>query len=436
MSGDGKIRLLQLVHGYPPAIGGVERSVRDMCESLVADHGFEVTVMTTNAFTVANFTDGSMPTIPIEDDERQNGVRVRRFPVRSAASRALRQPQRVAYRLRLPGNDRLRTWFNGPISPRMRAAVREADADVICAAGFPLNHVLYPFRRSPGGPLIVLMPSVHTEDAWGFDRRNLLALTRRAFATVARTEHERDWLVAKGAPGARVRVIGHGIDPDGSTARPGAYRAAHGIDRDDYLIAFIGQHGDHKGIEVLVDGFPRVLERCPSARLVVAGARTAYTDEIECRVASLPAAARERCLIDCDLTEQRKADLLSDCDVLASPSEKEAFGITILEAWALAKPVVVGDSPSQRCVVSDGENGIVVPYGDEAALAAALARIGLDRELGMTLGRAGRARLLARYRAEDVERSHAALLREAARSRAREPRGSGHFVAARMPDRT
>ena len=148
MTGE-RIRLLQLVHGYPPAVGGVEFSTRDLCEALAADYDFDVTVFTTNAFTVNNFVDGSLPTIPIDPHEEQNGVKIRRFPVVTRWVPVLRQLQRAAWLLKLPANDRLRTWYGGPIAPEMLRAVRRFDADVICAASFPLNHMTYPFRRPP-----------------------------------------------------------------------------------------------------------------------------------------------------------------------------------------------------------------------------------------------------------------------------------------------
>jgi glycosyltransferase involved in cell wall biosynthesis len=412
----GRIRLLQLVHGYPPAVGGVELSIRDMCERLVDEYDFEVTVLTTDAYTVSNFHDPSLPTIPIDPDEVQHGVRVMRFPTRAWRSRLLRQPQRLAYRLRLPGHDWLRTWFNGPISPDMRAATLRAQADVICAAAFPLNHVHYPFRRPRPRTPVVIMPSIHTTDAWGFERRNLLRLCGRAFATVARTGHEREWLLAHGVASERVRVIGHGFEPGELRPRPGAFRASLGIDPSGYLVAYLGQQGAHKGIEVLLASFPWVLEQCPDAWLTIGGARTGYTTELERQLARLPPPARARCRLVCDLSEQVKADLLGDCDVLATPSGKEAFGITTLEAWSLGKPVVVGDSPSQASVVIDGESGLIVPYGDVERLTGALTRLGRDPPARVAIGRAGRARLLANFRRSHVERLHAELLSEAARS--------------------
>ena len=161
-----RIRLLQLVHGYPPAVGGVEYAVRDMCERLVSDHGFDVTVLTTDAFTVASFQDASQPTIPIDPDEVQQGVRVLRFPVRTTPSRLLKQPMRVADKLRLPGNDWLRTWYNGPISPQMLRVVRGFDADAHLRRVVPLERRAVPVP--PSGP-----EHARGADAVGPHRRRL-----------------------------------------------------------------------------------------------------------------------------------------------------------------------------------------------------------------------------------------------------------------------
>ena len=417
---EGRIRLLQLVHGYPPAVGGVERSTRDLCEALVAEHGFDVTVVTTDAYTVTRFHDASQPTIPIVVGEVQNGVRVLRFPVETRWSETLRQAQRVAWRLRFPGNDRLRTWYNGPRSPLMLDAVRRLEADVVCAASFPLNHMRYPFLRREPRPPVVLVTAAHTNDAWGFERPYLLRLTRQAYATVAHTDHEREWLIARGAPPERVRVIGHGIDPETLHPRPGAFRAANGIDSTGFLVAYVGQHAGHKGIDTLIGAFPTLLQRISDAWLAIAGSRTPYTHELERLVEGLPEAARARVRLVSDLSEQEKADVLGDCDVFASPSAAESFGITTLEAWALRKPVVVGDSASQRSVVEDGVSGLIVSHGDAVALLTALARL-LDEGLRRSLGEAGHARVVEHYRRVDVERAYAELLREAAQPGAGRP---------------
>jgi len=157
------------------------------------------------------------------------------------------------------------------------------------------------------------------------------------------------------------------------------------------------------------------LHRRSDAWLAIAGSRTPFIDRLARLVEALPSHARERIRLLTDVSEQEKADLLGDCDVFASPSQAEAFGITTLEAWALRRPVIVGDSPSQRSVLEDGFSGLIVPYGDEAALLAALERLE-DEALRRALGEAGFSRLLARYQPRDIERAYAELFREAMES--------------------
>ncbi|HZR95650.1 MAG TPA: glycosyltransferase family 4 protein [Gaiellaceae bacterium] len=408
-----RLRLVHLVHGYPPAIGGVELSTATLCERLVRDHDFEVTVLTTDTYGISGFHDPSLPRIPIVRDEVRNGVAIRRFPVVTRWAPALRPLQSAAWRLRLPGNDRLRTWYHGPIAPAMLEALRRTEADVICAASFPLNHMTYPFRTRRGTP-VVLVGAVHTNNAWGYDRPHLIRLVGRSHATVAHTEHERDWLVARGAPRDRIHVIGHGIELEALRAAPGRFREAHAIPDDALVVAFVGQQGGHKGIDTLIAAFPDVLAAEPSARLVIAGATTSYSPRLRELVAALPERAAERVLLLDDVDDATRAAVLADCDIFASPSSQEAFGITTLEAWAGSKPVVLGDTPSQHAVAEAGVSAVLVPPGDTVALAARLRELASSPARRAELGAAGHARLLDRYVLADVIGAYARLFRAVA----------------------
>ncbi len=76
----------------------------------------------------------------------------------------------------------------------------------------------------------------------------------------------------------------------------------------------------------------------------------------------------------------------------------EGAGITaVLEGAASARPLVVSERALLRDYVTDGENALVVPAEDPAALRAAIERVLGDAALGERLGAAGRAR---------VERTH------------------------------
>lgn len=410
---DGQpIRLLQLVHGYPPAVGGVEIHTRDRSERLVADHGFHVTVLTTNHYTTAGFRDRKQPTIPSQQHEVQNGVHVHRFPVRTSVAPALRVASSIAYRVRAPGNDVLRTLYSGPICPGMLRAARNARPDVICAASFPLNHMTYPFRLSEPKPPVVLISAIHTNDDWGFDRPNLLRLVNQSYATISHTDTEREWLIAHGADPERVRVVGVGIDRDELRPRPGAFRRTQDIPSDAYLVAYFGQLASHKGIDVLIRTLPMLVAQQPNAWLAIAGSRTPFTNRLEQLSKELPRDVRGRIRLLTDIDDQTKADLLGDCDVFASPSKVESFGFTTIEAWSLGKPVVVGDAPSQRSVVAEGTTGLIVPHGDQDRLADALMQL-TDPALRASLGRAGREVVRERYDRRKIVSLYADLFRSA-----------------------
>mgnify|MGYP006268696791 CR=1 FL=1 len=90
---------------------------------------------------------------------------------------------------------------------------------------------------------------------------------------------------------------------------------------------------------------------------------------------------------------------LAQADIFAalSVTDDESFGVAMVEASAAGLPVVssrVGGIPE---VVKDGETGILIPPGDTAAAAEAIARLAQDADLRGRLGSAGRNYVLDRY---------------------------------------
>ena len=145
------MKVLHVVQGYAPAVGGTERLIQCLSERLVARHGDEVTVFTTTALNCELFWRRDRPSLP-EGTERCAGVTVRRFAVSHRALGLRKLLSRLAWKFRLPFHDRLRTLENGPLVPGLTAAISECDVDVICASSFPLRHMYLALdRRRAGG---------------------------------------------------------------------------------------------------------------------------------------------------------------------------------------------------------------------------------------------------------------------------------------------
>ena len=264
------------------------------------------------------------------------------------------------------------------------------------------------------------MGAIHTEQAWAYHRPDLIRLVKRAYSTVVYTEHERQWLINHHdvAP-ERLSLIGHGIEVQKPLPRSGAFREAHGIPPEALVISYVGAHARQKGIEALIEVLPRLLDLHGEAWLVIAGAETEYSADLQRLIAAIPDLARARVLFFSDISDSLKAEILVDCDVFASPSREESFGITIIEAWAYEKPVVVGNSPGQRDVVEDGRLGLVVEYGNRQHLLDALGLLLGNKTLRAQLGRAGKEQVAARYDMSRIVAQYHALFTEAVESGAK-----------------
>lgn len=104
------------------------------------------------------------------------------------------------------------------------------------------------------------------------------------------------------------------------------------------------------------------------------------------------------------------AELMAAADAVALTSEAEALPMSVLEAMAAARPVVVTDIGGTAEAVVEGETGLLVPAGDAEAAARALVELASDRQRARRMGEAGRARQRELFDGERmVERYERAL---------------------------
>ncbi len=108
---------------------------------------------------------------------------------------------------------------------------------------------------------------------------------------------------------------------------------------------------------------------------------------------------------------ERMHMVLDEADVACLPSYREGLPKALLEAMAAGLPCVTTDVPGCRAVVTDGDNGLLVPPRDASALAQALHRLIGDADLRNQMGRRSRKRVEEEFTNERVIASTLAIYR-------------------------
>ncbi len=217
-------------------------------------------------------------------------------------------------------------------------------------------------------------------DHWhGFTRfngkRRLICrlLGRFTDVSIAVSHGVRDYLLKEcGLDPARVRVVHNGVDIAAiDAARPGPeVRRALGLPDEAPVIGLVGRL-DHwgKGHRELFEAMARLKDRHPCQALIVGGGRR--EDEVRALAASLGLADAVHFLGQ----RQDVPDLLHAMDIFVLPSYSEGVSLALLEAMAAGLPVIATNVGGLPEVVTDGDNGLLIPPKDPEALAEALARL-------------------------------------------------------------
>jgi len=160
-------------------------------------------------------------------------------------------------------------------------------------------------------------------------------------------------------------------------------------------ILFVGRLEKRKGFRYLMRAYPHIVEAIPNARLMVVGAYDREDKEPFVRYARMHHLSSVRFVGRVSAAELPR--YYKTCDVFCAPSTGfESFGIVLLEAMASGKPIVATGITGYRCVVEDGQEGLLVEPGNERALAGAIVKLLRDPALRQEMGERGR-RKAARY---------------------------------------
>ena len=385
-----------VVPRFRPYRGGYENYVfwlaRHLCQ-----RGDRATVLTTTAFDLESFWLAGFRNLPA-GRETLDGINVVRLPISYA-----RWARRTGRLLGLVPKWQLQAQFASPsfAVPDLAAQLRDlGSVDVIHVGPLPYNRLMYEGLREGRrqGARVIATPCTHFgEDSNStvmrhYTRPFQIQLLKCCDCVLALTNVERERLIAAGLAADRVHATGAGIDShDVSNGNGAAFRSRYGIEGP--IVVQIGTKAWDKGSMMLVEAMQRLWADRVDAWLVLAGSSTRDFEEyLRARGGRFP-----RLLNLPSITEEEKRDLLSAATFLVHPSRVESLGLVYLEAWANSIPVIAADTAVSREVIENERDGLLVPFGNEVALAGAVRRLLENPALCRSLGMVGQKKVLQRF---------------------------------------
>jgi glycosyltransferase involved in cell wall biosynthesis len=386
------MRILLLNYEFPPLGGGAGLATASLAAHL-ARKGVAVDVVTTRP------PRGTAPAV-VPEGVRLHGVRSWRRGVHQA------------------GMGGAASYLIGAL-PIVRRLLRRHRYDVVHAFFSLPTGALLPVAGLDGVPSVV---SLRGSDVPGYDPRLkrfhtlLLPLTRRIWRNAERVVvvcESLGQLARRTQPDLAYVVIENGVDVELFRPRPPQTRSrAEGSLRCVAVARLI----ERKGLPTLFEAL-RILG--PGRfELEIVGSGPA---ESELRALAARLGLETAVHFAGALARTAVAERCSRADLFTLVPRQEAFGNAFAEALASGLPIVGSDVGGIPELVRDGENGFLVPPGDPAATARAIARLAEDPVLRAVIGAANRARAEARLSWERVADRHLELYEELSLERRRAP---------------
>lgn len=223
---------------------------------------------------------------------------------------------------------------------------------------------------------------------WLLSRADAIVATSQAYAQASRVL--RAWR-------DKVAVIPIGISDnreDGCNEMAAAIRQRF---RKRKLVFALGRMTYYKGFEVLIDAAAELPDDCA----VLIGGDGEMLDYYRGRIAERGLVGKVH--LPGQILDHELPSYFAACDVFCMPStaRAEAYGVAMLEAMVMSKPIVASDIAGSGVpwVNVDGETGLNVPVAQPQALAGALRRVLEDEPLRQRLGAAARRRYLKDFSA-------------------------------------
>lgn len=303
--------------------------------------------------------------------------------------------------------------FDISVWKKVKKLMEDQRIDIVHVHGTRANtNVLWAARQ-------LSLPVVYTIHGWSFhDGLHPLAkrlriaaekfITRKTQVNICVSESNRQTGI-KALKGFSGIVVRNGINlqkfnPD---AQYPDLRAEYGIPEDKLLVCFIARMTYQKDPVGMIRGFAAALQQAPQLHLLMIG----DGELMDAATAAATAAGIEKQVTFAGFRQDVPA-VLHAADIYCLPSLWEGFPIGVLEAMAMGKAVIASDVDGTKEAVQDGENGLLVPSGNPAALAAAMVKVAGDSALRARLQENAKAAIAANFNVAGMTEKIAAVYQQ------------------------
>lgn len=198
-----------------------------------------------------------------------------------------------------------------------------------------------------------------------------------AHRIIAVAEAAKDNLIKTGVSEKKIDVILNGVYPVKRAVDIDDIKKRFNVSSDEKVVSIIARLEDIKGHDYFIEAADIILNKGYKAKFIIAGTGS-YMTHLQDKVKMLN---REEDIIFTGFITDVD-NLMSITDIQANASfGTEATSLSLLEGMSMGIPAVVSDFGGNPGVITDGENGFIVPQKDAACLADAIEKLLRDKEL-------------------------------------------------------
>lgn len=218
----------------------------------------------------------------------------------------------------------------------------------------------------------------HGIEAWNVQNPALKRALQGADKILAVSNYTRDRLIRE-----------QNLDPDRVVILPNTFDAARFkiAPKPDYLlqrynlnsqqptiltVARLDSGEQYKGYDKVLQAMPKILERIPQARYILAG-KGEDVERVKRLINELK--LEDRVILTGFVPDGELNDLYNLCDLFAMPSQGEGFGIVYLEALACGKTTLAGNKDGSVDALAGGELGVLVDPDSVSEIASSIVKI-------------------------------------------------------------